>query len=60
MSLTVLVIPKLKHQLVASLGVLPQSETALFDTVGKTKIGQGWRDDMESRSFASILLREQR
>lgn len=59
MSLTVLIVAELKHQLVASLGVLLQSEAALFHAIGEAKIGQGWRDDVESGSFASILFREQ-
>ena len=59
MSLTILIIAKLKHQLVASLSILPQSEAALFDAIGEAIVRQGRRDDVESRGFASILFREQ-
>lgn len=59
MGLTVLIIPKLKHQLVASLSILPQSEAAHFDAIGKAKVGQRWRNDVESWSFPSGLFREQ-
>lgn len=38
-SLTILMIPKLKHQLVASLSILPQRKAALLDTLGEAIIG---------------------
>lgn len=59
MSLTILIIAKLKHQLVASLSILPQSEAAFLDAIGEAIIGQGWRDEVESRSFAAILFYKQ-
>lgn len=57
-NLTILTIPKLKHQLVAGLSILLQSEAALLDAIGEAIIGQRWRDDVKSRSFASILFCE--
>lgn len=59
MSLTVLIVPKMKHQLVASLGILLQTEAALVDAIGEAKVGQRWRDEVESWSSASILFGEE-
>lgn len=55
-SLTVLIITKLEHQLVASLGIVPQSEASFFDAIGEAKVGQRWRNDVKSWRFPSVLF----
>ena len=53
-----MIIPKLKHQLVASLRIVLQSKAALFDAIGETIVGQRWRNDVKGWSFASGLFGE--
>lgn len=57
-SLTIMIIPKLKHQLVASLSIVLQSKATLFDAIGETIVGQRRRNDVKSWSFSSGLLGE--
>ena len=38
LSLTVLIVTKLEHELVAGLSIVLQSEAALFDAIGEGKI----------------------
>ena len=57
-NLTILIIPKLKHQLVASLSIVLQSEAALFDAIGEAIVGQRWRNDVESGGLPSGLFGE--